>query len=117
MGWPLTVVKKIALFLFKLTLALSIVFGLPFWWIERDVAKTRSFCTEATQGTSLAKLAELAKEYGIDGFNTNRSLYNKMNNSWLLIVPSNSTMGEYACFISHDGVAVIQSTMDEPKSK
>ena len=108
-------IKRAALFLGKLTLALLIVFGLLFWWIGHDVAKIRSFCSEATQGEQLTKLAALAKEYGLNGFNKSHSLYNKISRNWLLIVPSNNTMGEYACFITHDGEVVIQSIMDEPK--
>ena len=108
--------KNIIISLVKLSLAFTIVFGLAFWWIGRDVKSLNQFCVSIRSGASILSLGELAKKHSINHnqFDKDHSIYNNKTQNWLLIVPSNNTMGEFACFITHDGVNVISSKMDEP---
>jgi hypothetical protein len=80
-------------------------------WIQWEVHKMKSFCSDAKPGTPVDHLQAIADSHGVQLHGT-EGVYSESTKNWFLPVPVMPTFGDIACLIRHDKKTVQSATMD-----
>ena len=86
-----------------------LLYGAWMWW---DIHKVTSFCQDVHPGALLTTLPQLAAEHGISRHWIANGIFDEKQKDWVFFVPAGSTMGDVACSIHHNKVAVVSVQMD-----
>jgi hypothetical protein len=107
-------IKHSLKFLGKLIAAVGLLYALVFGWLWWDVSKVKGFCSELRPGLQVGALQALAQRHGIAARLKLPGIVEKGSGNWLTIVPSHATMGESACFVSHNQISVLSTSFQGP---
>ena len=86
-------------------------------WTRWDMRRLQSFCAEVRPGTAVKDIRQIAQRHRVDwrwldrgGSGTSDAL----GQTWGLMIPAPSTMGDMACSIKHNGSVVISAEVIGP---
>ncbi len=100
--------------LVKLALATALLVMGAALWVTRDIARVRQFCDATKAGELLTETKARALRLDIAGKQFEKSAREGGTGDFLLLIPATYSMGEFACFIRHDGQRVVSHKIEGP---
>jgi hypothetical protein len=98
----------------KIALAIAVVVIGAAGWVMYDIAQLRKLCDAATAGEALSETKARAMKFGVNEKRFDRTVKDSATGHFVVLIAAEKTLGEFVCFIRHDGQRVISSKMEGP---
>ena len=89
-------------------------------FVEWDIYRVKSICREIRPGASIEAARAVVRSYGLDRYLPDlKSAYpngvrDTQTGGWFFAVPAGTTLGDWACGISHDGTTILATRLLTP---
>ncbi len=92
-----------------------ILFLAYFAYSEWDMRRVKRICSEIQPGASLTDVRRIVADAGLEKFlaapngAADVGVRNNDSDTWDIMIPAPTTLGDLTCFITHDGKTVIRT--------